>query len=61
MDVCRGAPPDPNQGFSRTCPLRYKCWRYRHNAESKRPAGAGVMQGPYDFEDEECGQYVEEQ
>lgn len=60
MDVCRGAPTDPNQGFSRNCPLRDGCWRYTHSSERTRPSGAGVMQGPYDFEDRECGQFVKD-
>lgn len=54
---CKGMPHHPDQGFARPCPLRDLC---RHFADwHGRPDPLDPpMQGPYDFDDEVCGQFV---
>lgn len=57
MDDCKGTPRDPDQGFPKICPVRYKCHRYL--LFSKQRHTGNTMEGPYSFEDDECGKFLE--
>ena len=57
MDGCKGQPE--SKGYRKPCPLRDSCARYRLHLGNVKPSGYFELYGPYDFEDEECGKYIE--
>lgn len=59
MDGCKGMPY--NGAYMKACPERDRCARYKLHLSNpaSKPSGYHAMQGPYDFEDEECGQFLE--
>jgi hypothetical protein len=58
MQTCKGMPRDPDQGFAKPCPIRFKCVRYERYPSASRTDKAEALEGPYDLEDEECGKFL---
>lgn len=61
MDGCKGMPL--KEGYAKPCPVRVDCLRYQTHldvsASRTVPNGYHAYQGPYDFDDDECGKLVE--